>query len=103
MAVPPFTMLLCTLVRNETNYLVEWVEFHKLQGFDEVLIYDNTHARDGTPSIALSLAHAYAPRSLAEVGVTVKALRGTSGAGAQITAFKQCTAYGEAARHEWQV
>ena len=107
MVVPAFTMLLCTMVRNESNYLVEWVEFHKLQGFDEVLIYDNTGPRDGTPSISETLTRAYAsgspPRTLAQAGVTVQPLSGTSGAGAQITAFRKCTAHGEAARHEWQV
>ena len=24
-------ILLCTMVKNEENYLVEWLEFHKLQ------------------------------------------------------------------------
>ena len=24
-------LLLCTMVKNESNYIVEWIEFHKIQ------------------------------------------------------------------------
>ena len=30
-AATPITMLMCSMIRNETNYLVEWIEFHKMQ------------------------------------------------------------------------
>ena len=41
--VGPLKMLLCTMVRNETaGRLLEWVEFHRMQGFAHIRIHDNT-------------------------------------------------------------
>lgn len=34
------SMLLCTMVRNQTkNYIVEWIEFHRIQGFGQFRMY----------------------------------------------------------------
>jgi hypothetical protein len=35
------------IVRDEGPYLPEWVAFHRLQGFDRFLIYDNGSSDDG--------------------------------------------------------
>jgi len=94
-----FTMLLCTMIRNETNYLVEWIEFHKLQGWDEVRIYDNTQPHDQTPSITTTLKKTYGEDLLA-ARITVENIR-TRVVGGQIEAFQKCTAYGEKMNHEW--
>ncbi|MDR1856654.1 MAG: glycosyltransferase family 92 protein [Desulfovibrio sp.] len=32
---------LCCIARDEDRYIEEWVEYHLLQGFDTVIIYDN--------------------------------------------------------------
>jgi hypothetical protein len=42
------------IVRDEGPYLAEWVAFHRLQGFDRFLIYDNESSDDG-PELAESL------------------------------------------------
>jgi hypothetical protein len=36
-------ILLCTMVQNENDYLVEWIEFHKLQQFQNIRIYDDAN------------------------------------------------------------
>lgn len=35
-------LVACTLVKNELPYVVEWVEFHRLQGFSRIVIYDDS-------------------------------------------------------------
>ena len=83
---PDIKMLLCTMIRNESNYLVEWIEFHKLQGFDHVRIWDNTHAADGSPYIHNTLAKYYP--SLDDAGISVV----WPYKGGQGEAFNKCTA-----------
>lgn len=34
-------LAVCTLVRNKNEYLPEWIEFHRMQGFDHFIIYDD--------------------------------------------------------------
>lgn len=34
-------LTVCTLVRNKNEYLPEWIEFHRIQGFDHFIIYDD--------------------------------------------------------------
>ena len=33
--------MLCSLMKNEVPYLVEWVEFHRLMGFSYIAMYDD--------------------------------------------------------------
>ncbi|MBM4146914.1 MAG: glycosyltransferase family 2 protein [Nitrospira sp.] len=46
--------LLVTSVRNEADYLVEWIAWHKLVGFDHFLIYTNNNT-DSTVEILHAL------------------------------------------------
>jgi hypothetical protein len=39
---------LCAIVKNEAPYLVEWVAWHRMIGFDRIVVYDNDSA-DETP------------------------------------------------------
>jgi hypothetical protein len=41
---------LCAIVRDEADYLAEWLEFHRLQGFEHIIIYDNGSS-DETPAL----------------------------------------------------
>lgn len=34
-------LAVCTLIRDKNEYLPEWIEFHRLQGFDHFVIYDD--------------------------------------------------------------
>ncbi|KAL7465533.1 hypothetical protein ACHAXS_005867 [Conticribra weissflogii] len=36
------TAAICTIVKNETRYLDEWVDFHVALGFTSIFIYDNS-------------------------------------------------------------
>lgn len=40
------TVAVCLIVRNETIYLDEWVDFHLALGFAPIFIYDNSGAPD---------------------------------------------------------
>ena len=31
----------CTMVKNEAPYILEWIEFSRMQGFDRIIIYDH--------------------------------------------------------------
>lgn len=42
----PDTLSVCAIVKNETAYLPEWIEYHKLQGVDRFYIYDNGSTDD---------------------------------------------------------
>tara|TARA_Y100000389_G_scaffold204768_1_gene259516 strand:+ start:3991 stop:5028 length:1038 start_codon:yes stop_codon:yes gene_type:complete len=35
---------LCTMVKNEDNYIVQWIEYHLLVGFKKFVIYDNKNS-----------------------------------------------------------
>jgi glycosyltransferase involved in cell wall biosynthesis len=35
------TAALCAIMKNEGPYILEWVAFHRLLGFNEIFIYDN--------------------------------------------------------------
>lgn len=47
--------ILFTVVRNEAPYLLEWVAFHRLIGFDTVVIYSN-NCTDRTDQLCADLA-----------------------------------------------
>jgi hypothetical protein len=34
-------LAVCTLIRDKNEYLPEWIEFHRIQGFDHFVIYDD--------------------------------------------------------------
>ncbi|MBB4197872.1 hypothetical protein GGD83_001664 [Rhodoblastus sphagnicola] len=42
--------MLCAIVKNEAPYLVEWVAWHRMVGFDLIAIYDND-STDQTPDL----------------------------------------------------
>ena len=66
---PPIKMLLCTMIRNESNYLLEWIEFHKMQGFDHFRIWDNTRKEDKSPTIEETLLKYYP--NLEDAGISL--------------------------------
>jgi hypothetical protein len=41
---------LCAIVKNEAPYLVEWVAWHRMIGFDRIVVYDND-STDETPDL----------------------------------------------------
>ena len=47
---------LCAIMKNEEPYIVEWVAYHRLLGFDRIVIYEND-STDGTPQLLEALAH----------------------------------------------
>ena len=40
------TVAICLIVRNETRYIEEWIDFHIALGFAPIYIYDNSLAPD---------------------------------------------------------
>ncbi len=44
------TGTLCAIVKNEAPYLVEWVAYHRLIGFDRIALYEND-STDATPEL----------------------------------------------------
>jgi len=64
-------MLLCTWTRNESvSHLVEWIEFHRLQGFDHVRFYDSTKEGDVYGPLAGELQTVYGA-NLSAAGISV--------------------------------
>ena len=49
------TRLIITAMKNEAPYILEWVAYHRLIGFDEFLVYSND-CEDGTDAILDVLA-----------------------------------------------
>lgn len=37
-----YTLVITTIVKDEDDYLLEWVSFHKVIGVDHIVIYDNS-------------------------------------------------------------
>ena len=31
----------CIIIKNEAEYIKEWIDFHLLVGFDKIILYDN--------------------------------------------------------------
>ena len=54
-AVATVTSCLVTCVKNEGRYLLEWIAYHKVLGFDEIAVYDN-QSSDGTFALLAPLA-----------------------------------------------
>lgn len=51
------TTAVCAICKNENPYILEWVAYQKLAGFDEVFIYDND-SDDGTSEALIRLHEA---------------------------------------------
>ncbi|WP_179224078.1 glycosyltransferase family 2 protein [Geodermatophilus pulveris] len=45
---------MCAIARNERDYLLEWVAYHRLAGFDGIHVYDNV-SDDGTSELLAAL------------------------------------------------
>lgn len=45
-----FNLAIATCVKNEAPYIVEWIEFHRLMGFEHFYFYDND-STDGSTEI----------------------------------------------------
>jgi hypothetical protein len=41
---PPHYLAACAIYRDEADYLAEWIEFHRLVGFERFYLYDNLSA-----------------------------------------------------------
>jgi len=51
------SVALCACMKNEGPYILEWVAYHRMLGFREIFIYDNS-STDQTPTILSRLAAA---------------------------------------------
>lgn len=49
------TLAICTIVKDEARYLLEWIAFHLLAGVEHFRIYDNG-STDGTTALLAALA-----------------------------------------------
>lgn len=54
---PPITLSICTIVKNEGPYLLEWLAHHRLIGVQHFVIFDNG-SDDGTGALLSGLAQA---------------------------------------------
>jgi glycosyltransferase involved in cell wall biosynthesis len=50
----PVLSALVVIVRDEVRALLEWVAYHRVIGFDEIIVYDN-ESRDGTTELCQQL------------------------------------------------
>ncbi|KAK9835115.1 hypothetical protein WJX84_009445, partial [Apatococcus fuscideae] len=50
-------LLACALMKNEVPYVVEWVEFHRVMGFDHIVVYDDFSADNATLLNELYIQH----------------------------------------------
>ena len=57
---------LCGIIKDEEPYILEWVAYHRLLGFRDIVIYDNT------PAMVLTIA------ALALLGLITHRSRGTT-------------------------
>ena len=48
---------LCAIMRDEAQYVLEWIAYHRVIGFDPIVIYDN-QSTDALPALCRSLAKA---------------------------------------------
>lgn len=51
------SVTLCAIARDERPYLLEWVAYHRLLGFDRIIVYDND-SHDGGSALLGDLAAA---------------------------------------------
>lgn len=81
-------LTLCGIVRDEGPFLREWVEFHRLVGFEHVFVYDNESETPAAEALAGPVAAGYA---------TVVPV---AGRGVQMAVYEQ-HARAHAAASEW--
>ena len=51
------TLAICAIVKNEHDYLLEWMAYHRLVGVDHFLIYNNSGDNDDGTTNLLSKLH----------------------------------------------
>ncbi|UDF03398.1 glycosyltransferase family 2 protein [Asticcacaulis sp. AND118] len=51
----PVTSMVCLIAKNEAPYLIEWVAYYRVLGFDEVVVYEN-NSTDNSADILKALA-----------------------------------------------
>ncbi|MCD2341317.1 glycosyltransferase family 2 protein [Ideonella azotifigens] len=61
---------LCLIAKNEGRYLLEWVAYHRLLGFDRIVIYDNDSDDDTAALLAPLQQHGLLERRLWSLGAT---------------------------------
>ncbi|HSI46892.1 MAG TPA: glycosyltransferase family 2 protein [Ideonella sp.] len=59
---------LCLIAKNEGRYLLEWVAYHRLLGFDQIVIYDNDSDDDTAALLAPLQQHGLLERRLWSLG-----------------------------------
>ena len=47
-----YSLGIAAIIKNEAPYIVEWIEYHRLIGFEKIIIYDN-ESTDGLTEILL--------------------------------------------------
>jgi Glycosyltransferase family 92 len=52
----PLSCTVCIIVKDEMTYILEWIAYYEIIGFDRIIFYDN-NSSDGTTDILLSLAN----------------------------------------------
>ena len=52
------TLAICAIVKNEHDYLLEWMAYHRVVGVDHFLIYNNSSESDDGTTRLLSKLHA---------------------------------------------
>src|SRR5512140_3821709 len=47
-------LAICAIFKNEAPYLLEWIDYHRMVGFDHFVLYDNDSTDDGAARIQAS-------------------------------------------------
>ena len=47
-------LAICAIFKNEAPYLLEWIDYHRMVGFDHFVLYDNASTDDGVARIQAS-------------------------------------------------
>lgn len=59
----PFFLAACAIIKDEADYILEWIAFHRVVGFEYFYIYDN-ESSDGVGSLLAPLeAHGICTRT----------------------------------------
>src|SRR5579864_641120 len=51
-------LAICAIVKNEHDYLLEWIAYHRVVGVEHFLIYNNSDDDDGTTALLGKLQRA---------------------------------------------
>lgn len=52
--MPPRRAAICAIARNEAPYVAEWAAYHRILGFDQILVYEN-ESTDDTAAVLQTL------------------------------------------------